>query len=104
MKYFIAIAILIVFCINAKAQTTAGGDDKASSATIGKYVGYPYGVTYTIVKGKTVDCCADIIDCHMETKVTADKEIKPAEFNSNRYSYEVTYTVSSSELVKSEKK
>ncbi len=104
MKYFITLAILVIFGINAGAQTTAGGDDKAFGASIGKCNGYTYGTNYTIVKGQVTECCSENNVCHMETKVSADKELKAADLKTGRYSYEVSYTASSREIVRSDKK
>ncbi|MCE1164716.1 MAG: hypothetical protein LWX07_04845 [Bacteroidetes bacterium] len=105
MKYFIAVTILFAFCISAKAQTTAGNDDKAAGASIGQNIGYSYGVTYTVVNGQKVENDAEKIITHTGSTVSADKNMKPADINQNgRYPYEVIYTSTSGDLVQSGKK
>ncbi|MGV8018990.1 MAG: hypothetical protein AB2L26_12545 [Ignavibacteria bacterium] len=99
MKYLITLFVCFAFIASASAQITAGKDDKAAGATIGKIKGYSYGITYTIKDGKVLDQESDKYLTEVFNtvpRVKAEKQNNPCEYVNDcgmLYCYEVTYTI-----------
>ncbi len=99
MKYLITLFVCFAFIASASAQITAGKDDKAAGATIGKIKGFSYGFTYTIKDGKVLDQESDknLNDVFNSVpRVKAEMQSNPCEYVNDcglQYCYEVTYTI-----------